>query len=222
MSLIVLNFHGLGEPHAGVPADEHAYWLSYGAFNELLDRIHSTTNPAQFAYTFDDGNASDIEAAEILAERGETAGFFVLAGRLGQPHYLSETDLRALKAMGMMVGLHGRDHVDWRYCDTAGLSSEIEAARSELEDVLGAPISEVAIPYGRYNRKVMAALGSARFSRIHTSDGGFARASDTIWHRNTLRNDMSKQELAMILSGGWTKAINFKRAVSALAKHHLI
>ena len=221
MSLIVLNFHGIGEPHAGVPMDERPYWLSQDLFCDLLDRIAAEYDPQEFAYTFDDGNASDILAAEMLAERGAAGRFFVLAGRLGDEHYLSGTDLRQLKEMGMIVGLHGRSHVDWRACDDTDMHVEIDVARSDLEAALGARIDEVAIPFGRYNRRVIAKLWQARFERIHTSDGGLTIPEAKVWNRNTLRNDMDEAVLHKTLSGQWSRAQNLKRAVRSMMKRHV-
>lgn len=222
MSLIVLNFHGLGEPHAGVPAGERPYWLTHKAFSDLLDRIAGDFDLSRFAFTFDDGNLSDMEAAEMLAARGATGRFFALAGRLHEDHYLDADDLRRLREMGMVVGLHGRDHVDWRSCDDQALESEIDAARGELEVALGTPITEVAIPFGRYDSRVISKLRQAGFARIHTSDGGFADPRGTVWNRNTLRNDMKEDAVTLILNGGWSLSQNFKRVITGIAKRHII
>ena len=221
MSLIVLNFHGLGEPHADVPADERPYWLSHKAFSDLLDRIACDFEPGRFAFTFDDGNASDMYAAEMLAKRGAIGHFFALAGRLERQHYLGAKDLQRLHDAGMVVGLHGRDHVDWRTCDDQTLASEIDAARSELEEAIGAPVAEVAIPFGRYNSRVFAKLRRAGFTRVHTSDGGLADPGGKIWNRNTLRNDMDADALSLILSGNWGISQNLKRSITGIAKRHI-
>lgn len=222
MSLIVLNFHGLGTPHADVPEDERPYWLPFNEFAALLDRIWTKHDPRSFAFTFDDGNASDLEAARMLRARGATGSFFALGGRLGMEHYLSADDLKELAAMGMVVGLHGHDHVDWRRCDDAALDREIGDARETLAAALGAPITEAAIPFGRYDRRVISALRKAGFSRIHTSDGGTAKARARVWNRNTLRADMSDQVLSEILAGRWSLAHNLRRSAKSFVKRNLI
>ncbi len=222
MDLIVLNFHGLGDPHEAIPDDEKPYWLSHDAFGALLDRIWSDYDPKRFAFTFDDGNASDLGAAESLLAKGAKGSFFALAGRLGEDHYLSPADLRELSRMGMTVGLHGRDHVDWRRCEPEQWSSETTAARNELEDALGAPITEAAIPFGRYDRRVIGRLRRQGFDRIHTSDGGIAHAASSVWNRNTLRCDMSEAELVAILEGRWSARQRAKRALSSFVKRNLV
>ena len=42
-----------------------------------------------------------------LLDRGLTATFFVVAGRLGEPGFLSENDVRTLVSAGMTIGCHG-------------------------------------------------------------------------------------------------------------------
>jgi peptidoglycan/xylan/chitin deacetylase (PgdA/CDA1 family) len=222
MRLTVLNFHGLGEPHARVPADEHRYWLDHAAFDALLDRIWLDPLPRRFAFTFDDGNKSDLLAAEKLARRDAVGRFFVLAGRLGEEHYLSAADLGELRDMGMIVGLHGRDHVDWSTCSDDQLASEIGEARQELEAALGSAVNEVAIPFGRYDRSVMGLLRRSGFARIHTSDGGTVEPGARIWNRNTLRSDMTEDQIGRVLSEHWPIAQDIKRRVSSFAKRHIL
>ncbi len=219
--MIALNFHGVGEPHPTVPADERPYWLSLAGFRQVIERVMRTDNPAKFLFTFDDGNKSDLLAAEILAEHGLSGRFFLLTGRFDQQEYCSRDDARRLHAQGMIVGLHGRDHRDWKRLDDTGLADETVAARAELTDAIGAPVDEVAIPFGSYDRRVMRWLKEQSFARIHTSDGGTLDPSAIIWNRNTLRCDMSEAELDRILRGSWPVSRNFRRSVASYIKRNI-
>ena len=202
---VVLNFHGLGTPHRAVPESEVPYWFGRERFAGLLDQIAHAGLEKQVALTFDDGNASDLAAAEMLAERGMMARFFVLVGRLGQPGYLAAGELAQLREAGMLVGLHGRDHVDWRKLDAQGWSSETITARAELAEHLGEDVAEVAIPFGAYDRAALTRLRRQGFTRIHTSDPGrLDHQNAHIWNRNTLRSDMDEAQIARIMAGRWT------------------
>jgi len=201
LSLITLNFHGLGEPHERVPQDEHRYWLPVDWFEQLLDRIMRDHDPARFAFTFDDGNRSDLLAAQLLAERGLMGRFFLLVGRFDDPQYCSREDACQLVAQGMIVGLHGRHHLNWRRLDDATLTDETVTARAELAQALGAPVTEVAIPFGSYDRRVFAWLKSQGYDRIHTSDGGTCTSAASVWDRNTLHSEMGKDAVTDILQG---------------------
>jgi predicted amidohydrolase len=82
MSHVTLNFHGIGEPHDRVPEDERRYWLPVAQFEDLLDRVVSEHDPARFAFTFDDGNRSDLLAAELLAREGADGTLLPAGGPL--------------------------------------------------------------------------------------------------------------------------------------------
>lgn len=168
---IVFNFHGVGTPHAGLPADELPYWCPTDLYLRLLDTIAAT--PAQTGMpveiTFDDGNRSDLDiAAPALAERGLSATFFVCSGRLDDPRYLDAAALQALVGLGMRVGSHGRDHVDLRRADAATLAEETDGSQRTLSAALGAAVDAYAIPFGSYDRRVLSALGGYRV--IYNSD----------------------------------------------------
>jgi len=166
----VFNFHGVGTPHAGVPADEAPYWCPSDLFLKLADAIadlHRERRPVEV--TFDDGNRSDLDiAAPALAERGLSATFFVCAGRLDDPRYLDAAGLRALHDMGMSVGSHGHSHVDLRRSDEATLRLETSGSSQAIGEALGSRVDSFAIPFGSYDRRVLGALKD--YKRIYNSD----------------------------------------------------
>jgi peptidoglycan/xylan/chitin deacetylase (PgdA/CDA1 family) len=215
-SYVGINFHGIGEPHAGVPADERPYWLGTARFARVIARIAALRDAGRdIRITFDDGNASDLLlAAPVLAQHGLTGAFFVLTGRFDDPHYLSQAQVRELLALGHEIGLHGRDHVDWRTLDDATLDAETQGARDVLAAVAGAPVTSVAIPFGAYDRRVMARLKSAGFSAIHTSDGGQAQGDAQVRPRTSLRSDMDDARIEAILAGADPPVKRLRRTVS--------
>jgi peptidoglycan/xylan/chitin deacetylase (PgdA/CDA1 family) len=137
-------------------------------------------------------------------------------GRFDDPDCCSREDARELARQGMIVGLHGRNHVNWRNLDDAGLADETVTARAELADALGQPVSEVAIPFGSYDRRVIAWLRAQGFERIHTSDGGTFRPAAAVWDRNTLRSDMAEDEVTDILLARESAASYWRRQAKRL------
>ncbi len=106
---VILNFHGIGTPHAGVDAAERPYWISREFFTDILDLV---AGRPQVGWTFDDGNASDLEAAAMLEARGLNGEFFVLAGRFGPEHYLTRnrSSIRSGMTLGQVAAiLDGRE-----------------------------------------------------------------------------------------------------------------
>ena len=102
MRVVNVCFHGIGTPQRVLEPGEDSYWISRDTFLGVLDRV---VDRDHVRLSFDDGNASDVEfALPALLERGLTATFFVVAGRLDQPGSLSRDDVRRLHDAGMTIG----------------------------------------------------------------------------------------------------------------------
>lgn len=172
---VVINFHGIGQPGSGVPADEVPYWCPEDLWRGLAEEVAGLRAAGvDVRLTFDDGNRSDVEhALPVLQELFLTASFFVCADRMGRAGYLSGTELRQLRAAGMGVGSHGWSHRNLRQLDAVELRREAVAARHAIGAELGAEVEWFALPFGSYDRRVLAALSD--YDHVLTSDGGHAR-----------------------------------------------
>jgi len=195
---IYLNFHGIGTPGPQLPPDEIPYWLSTDQFEAVVDLVRRSARPVRL--TFDDGNASDLAlATPILKRAGLTAAFFVVTDRLGANRYLSEADVVALKDEGMAVGSHGMAHIRWTGLQRDALVEQVSGSLARLSDIVAAPVREVAVPFGAYDRGVLDALKACAVSRAYTSDKGMAERGAWLVPRNTLRADMDIPEIEDIL-----------------------
>ncbi|MBX6722902.1 MAG: polysaccharide deacetylase family protein, partial [Dactylosporangium sp.] len=186
MPIVNLTVHGIGPPGHELAPGEERTWVDIGQFEQVLDAV---VGRPDVRLTFDDGNASDLDIAlPRLVERGLTAQFFVLVGLLGTPGRLDRDGVRELQRAGMGIGSHGWAHRDWRRLTAEQAREEIDRAHDVLGEILGQPVSRVAIPFGSYDRRVLARLRRARVTRAYTSDGGRARpgawlqARTSLWH----------------------------------------
>lgn len=185
-SELVLLYHGIGEPPAHLPADEPPYWIEPAAFAAQMRALPGAARQAgvEPLVTFDDGNLSDLTiAAPLLRELGLRGIFFVCAGRLGKPGYLDAAGLRALHEMGFEIGTHGMDHLPWPRQDDAGLVREIDTARQVLQQALGQPIRRAALPFGAYDRRVLAASRRAGFDTVYSADPGLSTPGEWLPRR---------------------------------------
>ncbi|MGZ5321679.1 MAG: polysaccharide deacetylase family protein [Solirubrobacterales bacterium] len=183
--IINLTFHGIGEPERALEPGEEQVWLDSDQFQSALD---SVVGRSDVRITFDDGNASDVEQAlPGLRQRGLTATFFIVAGRLGDPGFLDERGVRALAAAGMGIGSHGMRHRSWRQLDKRALEEEHATAKRLLEEVVDRPVTEAACPFGSYDRGVLRSLRRHGYRRAYTSDPGTARLDAWIQSRLTVR-----------------------------------
>jgi len=174
---INLCFHGIGTIDREREPGESRYWIAEATFLRILDEVRGRP---QVRLTFDDGNRSDVAVAlPALRERGLSASFFALAGRLDDPASLSAADLRELRGAGMGIGSHGWTHAPWRGLSEAQARRELVDARTILAEASDGKIEDAALPLGRYDRQLLAQLKSAGYRTVYTSDRLPARSS--VW-----------------------------------------
>jgi peptidoglycan/xylan/chitin deacetylase (PgdA/CDA1 family) len=194
-----LTFHGVG-PHARrIEPGEDRVWVTSERLSLILDTVAGRDG---VLITFDDGNSSDVQQAlPALLRRGLTATFFVVAGRIGEPGFLSEDDVRLLAAEGMTIGSHGMQHRSWRNLGDEQLEEELVVARRRLEAVVGRPVADAACPFGAYDRRVLRCLRRYGYTRVFTSDGGATRSDRWLQARNSLGKTDAPPELERMLVG---------------------
>lgn len=170
-------FHGIGEPRREMEPGESSYWVTRDSFLRVLDAL---VDRPGVRISFDDGNASDVEIGlPALQERGLSATFFVLAGRLEHRGSLASDQMHELVGAGMRIGSHGMHHRSWRAMSSAESRLELVEARDALSETAGRPVTEAALPLGSYDRRLLADLRRQGYHRIYTSDR--AQARETAW-----------------------------------------
>ncbi len=197
--MLVLTFHGIGEPTRTVGDAERPFWITESQFAAVLDIARGRP---EVRITFDDGNTSDaLIALPLLIERDMKAEFFVLAGALDDPDHLSADQVRELSEAGMTIGSHGMEHRQWRKLDDEGIQREIFKAREILQELSGQPIHYAAAPFGIYDGRTVRAVRRAGFKRLYTSDGGVARENHWLATRHSFRRDDDLSVIDRLLAG---------------------
>jgi peptidoglycan/xylan/chitin deacetylase (PgdA/CDA1 family) len=188
---------------------DYSYVVETGEFEKQVDlflKLREKGGPELWPeVTFDDGHISNFEfALPILQSRAIRAWFFITVGWTGRrPGYMGWNELRKLHQAGQVIGAHGWTHTLLTHCSARGLHSELVDARLTLEDKLGAPVTSMSLPGGRYNRHVLTACQQAGYTQIFTS---IPRAepnptSQTIGRLN-VRGDMTLEWIAKLLEPG--------------------
>lgn len=133
------------------------------------DAVASFT-PKTVAITFDDGTETDLLlAAPVLHDCGFGATFYVTAGWLGQPGYLSEAQVRELSALGFAIGSHSMTHSYLTDLDDAGLRRELIDSKLRLEQIVGKPVEHFSCPGGRYDSRVVQIAHEVGYHTVATS-----------------------------------------------------
>jgi peptidoglycan/xylan/chitin deacetylase (PgdA/CDA1 family) len=218
---LVLGLHGIGSPNYVVPTGEAPYWITNQAFISLIETVAAmgVTSRLPITITFDDGNESDaMIALPELAKRDLKASFFVVAARIGMPHYLDRQALADLISTGMEIGTHGMTHCDWRKLDDGKLQIEIADARSRIEDICGIGLMKASIPFGSYDRRVLNRLRRERFECVYTSDGGLAHSGAWLKGRQSIKNTTSEENMKCLLSTDEAFTTRLRRSVVMIYK----
>jgi peptidoglycan/xylan/chitin deacetylase (PgdA/CDA1 family) len=193
---INLTFHGVGDAARPLDSGEASVWATRELFLTILD---SVAERPDIRISFDDGNASDVALAlPALKERGLSATFFIVAGRLGTAGFVDEDGVCALADAGMGIGSHGMRHRPWRRLAERELHEELVGAKTLLENAVERPIAEAACPFGAYDRRVLRMLRRCEYRKVYTSDEGTAAPRDWLQTRNTVRRGDAGEVLERI------------------------
>lgn len=204
----ILNLHGIGTPSRPLSPGEADVWLSTDDYLSVIDAVAAKPD---VALTFDDGNDSDLHIAlEPLVKRGLTATFFVCAGRIDQPGFLSTDAIRHLLANGQSIGVHGWSHIPWRGLDDSTQQKEIVQARDRISEAAGHDVTEAACPFGAYGRRTLSALQHAGYTAVYTSDRGQARHGAWLRPRCTLHSGNNGEFVERLIH---SKPTNLQRLI---------
>jgi peptidoglycan/xylan/chitin deacetylase (PgdA/CDA1 family) len=144
------------------------------AMAELLDAHAAGRARGLVGLTFDDGYADfATRAVPALLRYGFGATVYVVTGRIGaynawddggpRKPLMTADQIRTVADAGMEVASHGRHHVSLPGTDDTELREELEESRAALEDVVQAPVTGFAYPYGHAGAREVEAARAAGY-----------------------------------------------------------
>ena len=189
LTIPVLMYHNVGHGWGQYAVTMAAFreqmsWLRNNGYTTVtLPRVYryidgdGTLPRKPVVVTFDDGWASQWNAAMELRARGMVGVFFVMGGGIG----LSDTQLRRMVAWGHEIEAHSMTHPDLTQLSDARLRTEVAGPKSVLESRLGVPIRYFAYPYGSYDARVLEAVADAGYRGGLAAWGGGYWTPDKRW-----------------------------------------
>jgi len=174
--MIALMYHDIvppGEEDASGfrGPDAARYKLSPDRFDDHLRALAALPSAREPALTFDDGGASAMRAAEMLARWQRRGCFFVTVDRIGTRGFLDVASIRDLHRAGHVVGSHSCSHpLRMARCSAAQLHEEWHRSRSTLSDMVSGDVKAASVPGGEFAGRVADAAAEAGFTVLYTSE----------------------------------------------------
>lgn len=143
--------------------------------------------------TLDDGYVDALDnALPALRANGFSATCYFVSGRTGQTNdwdaavlnvtkpLMTDAQLLQWHAAGMEVGAHSRTHPHLPNCSDSELQSELAGSKSDLEKLIGEPVTQFCYPYGDYDERVTQAVKQAGYAAVTTTNRGRANPGDDL------------------------------------------
>ncbi|MGH2448957.1 MAG: polysaccharide deacetylase family protein [Chloroflexota bacterium] len=133
------------------------------------------------AITFDDGYSDMYSyALPMLRHFHFQASFFIIAGLVGKPRYLTWKQIVVMSRRGMDMEAHTMTHPDLTLVPAKQARWELSQSRRLIQQHTHRPVRIMAYPYGSYNPAILRAVHRAGYIAAFTTKQGW-------WlHRGTL------------------------------------
>lgn len=128
------------------------------------------SRPIVVTTSWDDGHPCDLRLAELLAENGIPATFYVPVAGEGGRTVLPAKDLRSALRQGFEIGAHTMSHRILTQVSDAELLHEVCGSKEVLEDQLGVEMRMFCYPRGRYDAKTIDCVRRAGFRGARTTE----------------------------------------------------
>jgi peptidoglycan/xylan/chitin deacetylase (PgdA/CDA1 family) len=174
--------------------------------------------------TFDDGCETDlIAAAPVLREFGFNATFYLTAGFLGTPGYLSASQVRDLDSPGFQIGCHSMTHPYLSDISEPQLKREIVDAKLQIEAIVGHAIEHFSCPGGRYDQRTLEMARQAGFVTITNSEFHANSAGTDLYHlgRVAMLRDLAIKDFGDICHGRGLWKKHFQQRARSTVQHAL-
>ena len=208
--LPILMYHNIARAPSGLQVYRSLYvspgtfsrqmrllqWLGYAglSMSAAMPYLRGERHGRIAIITLDDGYADNLDAAlPILQKFGFSATTYVVSGSMGRYNawdaerlgvrkpLMSVRELQCWNDAGMEVGAHSATHPRLTSCTDTQLHDEVYGCKADLEDRLGAAVTQFCYPYGDVDDRVVAAARSAGYAAATTTHRGRAVAGTDLW-----------------------------------------
>ena len=137
----------------------------------ILDFLHDAPNFSPLIITFDDGGVSAHSfVAEFFEELSWPAHFFITAGCVDRPGFLTASQIQDLHRRGHIIGSHSYSHPAMSYCAAQAIREEWRKSIDLLSAITGTKIRVASVPGGYYSREVARQAAAVGIEALFTSE----------------------------------------------------
>ena len=119
--------------------------------------------PTVVSLTFDDSNADQMAAVDIMNANGLDGTFYTLSGFIGAPGYQTRANLDAIAAAGHEIASHTVTHPDMATLTSAEATRQACESRATLSS-WGFPITSFAYPFASLSATAKAAVQTCGYN----------------------------------------------------------
>ncbi|MGD0284408.1 MAG: polysaccharide deacetylase family protein [Candidatus Saccharimonadales bacterium] len=132
-------------------------WLTTDDYN-LAPFSYQGLNRPLISITDDDSYASFYtNGLPILQKYGLTSTDYIITSYIDNVDgYMSSAQVKGLYAAGEEIGSHSVDHPDLTTLTATQQNAELQNSQIFLQNLIGAPVTDYAAPYGSTNSQVVA------------------------------------------------------------------
>ena len=150
--------------------------------------------------TFDDGFSSDYEIVfPILQQSDLKATFFLITNRIGQPGYLTWSQIKEMSKYGMCFGSHSLSHRPLIELTQLEVRKEMEDSKQYIEQNIGKLVNAFSFPYGDWTSKHINLASEVGYSYKCLSHHGVIDFRSNIIPRNSINSSMSWPKILKLM-----------------------
>lgn len=127
--------------------------------------------------TFDDGDADQLMAADILATHRMPGTYYIISGAVGSPGYLTLDQIRRLAAQGNEIGGHTVSHLDLTQVAPDEARRQVCQSRQILTD-WGFRVTSFAYPDGSANAELRKVVRDCGYNSARLDGGLLSRGCE--------------------------------------------
>lgn len=123
--------------------------------------------------TFDDGWSNQYSNARpVLNGLGFDSTYYLISGELNTTNYMTNAQVLSLYGEGNEIASHSVSHPDFTTLTATQMTNQFSNSKTALQNLIGAPVTNFAYPYGAYNNTTITA-GKNYYASQRSVDRGF-------------------------------------------------